>query len=192
MNLSRNLIFIYLLLCCEWCSAQDKVLQRTFPGNGCTCIPVSVSQQPVSPPSVCAYNGVVQFTVVICGTAPFTYQWRENGMLLTDNAVYSGTNTATLIITNPPDSLNGKNYRCVITGCNSSCVVTNYNAVLTITQMPTDFNNDGITDTNDFIILQSALNTTCNGCPEDITSDGIVDMYDFLQLLGKFNQACTP
>jgi hypothetical protein len=171
-------------------NAQVQSNVRTDPGGGCLCIPVCVWVQPVSPPAVCPDNGFAQFTVVVSGTAPFTYQWRENGVILSNNAIYNGTSSPTLTITNPPSSLNGKVYRCIVNGCSGSAIITNYNAVLSVNNLPGDINNDGITDSSDFMLFLQQLNTTCSGCPEDINQDGVVDNEDFLQLLGHFNKSC--
>lgn len=56
--------------------------------------------------------------------------------------------------------------------------------------MPTDINDDRITDNSDFLKLLGRFNQSCSGCQEDINLDGLVDNMDFLVLLGYFNQSC--
>lgn len=170
------------------CQSPDNL--RTTPGLGCECIPVSISIQPSSPPTICQLGGIAQFTVTVLGTGPFTYQWRENSVIIHDDSIYSGTNSPVLTIANPPLSFNNKIYRCVITGCNGSCVITNLNAILTVNAMPTDLNHDGVTDVSDFMQFQQQYNLPCSGCPEDFNQDNLVDNYDFLELLGSYNQSC--
>lgn len=161
---------------------------RTIPQ--CFCIAPCITSQPVSPTDVCVDNGTVTFSVTVSGTPPFQFQWRENAGNIIDNAIYSGTNTATLTITNPPFALNGKNYRCIITNCAGRQVITNNTAMLTVTTLASDINKDGITQSADFNLLNTQYNNSCTGCPEDITSDGVVDNDDFLMLLGEYGRAC--
>ena len=55
---------------------------------------------------------------------------------------------------------------------------------------PTDLSGDGMTDINDFLLINSAFGTSCNGCPEDISNDGQVDINDFLMMNSQFGQSC--
>lgn len=166
---------------------NSGIENRTIPY--CNCIPVTITNQPSSPAPICASSGTVQFSVSVSGTAPFIYQWRENGTIISDGLLYGGTQTATLTIHNPSYALNGKIYRCIISNCSGSAI-TNSNAVLTIKTLPGDINRDGITDVNDFFLINAQLNTSCPNCPEDINSDGMVDIKDFLLFLGDFNFSC--
>lgn len=68
--------------------------------------------QPTS--AVAAYNEASGFVVIVNGTAPFTYQWRFNGSPLSDNANYSGTQTAVLSIPRAGVAQEG-NYTVTIT-----------------------------------------------------------------------------
>ena len=94
---------------------------------------------------LCGTTGTVQFTVTATGTG-ISRAWEES----TDNGgswnpvsnggVYSGATTATLTITNPPGSMNGYQYRAVISG---TCTppATSAPAVLSVytTDCPDDF-----------------------------------------------------
>jgi hypothetical protein len=62
--------------------------------------------------------------------APLTYQWYENGILLSNNSIYSGVNTAQLTLTNPPLSLNGKTYFVLVSQCSERA---SSSATLTVT-----------------------------------------------------------
>jgi len=56
---------------------------------------------------------------------------------------------------------------------------------------PTDITQDGKTDVEDFIALNSAYGTDCVDCPEDITRDGTVDVEDFIALNSAFGGDCN-
>lgn len=56
-----------------------------------------VTTQPIS--QTANQADTVSFTVAASGTTPFTYQWRKNGLALTDGGVISGSTTATLTLT---------------------------------------------------------------------------------------------
>ena len=45
-----------------------------------------------------------------------TYQWYNDGNIINEDAMYSGTNTATLTITGATKTLNGAGYNCIVTG----------------------------------------------------------------------------
>lgn len=184
--------FIYLisfLLAYSNVLSQGNSENRTV-GPQCFCMPVGIITQPASSQAGCINNSVHQFTVSVCGTGPFTYQWKENSVNISDGGVYSGANTATLTITNPAYALNGKRYRCVITNCNGSAVITDNNAIINIKALDSDINKDGVTDNTDMLMLNQNFNTPCVSCPADINADGLIDNIDFLRLLGQFYQTC--
>jgi hypothetical protein len=70
------------------------------------------------------------FSTVAAGTGPFSYQWRTNGVNLSNNSKYSGVTTATLQISNVSSNEAG-NYSVVVGGFCTS--VTN-SASLTIAE----------------------------------------------------------
>ncbi len=95
---------------------------------------------PGTPPAVCSENGTATFTVVGSGTG-ISYQWWENdgggwNTLGAGGGVYSGTQSASLVITDPPYSMNTYTYRCVVSGtCNPAA--TSNPATLTVYPVPT-------------------------------------------------------
>ena len=113
------------------------------------CSPVSVSTQPISPASICAGSATALFYTSVSGTAPFTYQWEENNVPISNNGIYSGTNTDTLKVINPSISLNGKTYRCVISNCSSINADTTDNTasltVLPLAIQPAPFSDSSAT-----------------------------------------------
>ncbi|PXY39201.1 hypothetical protein DMB65_18780, partial [Flavobacterium cheongpyeongense] len=87
---------------------------------------------------------VVNTTTFVSGTPNYTippatdassgllYQWQENGVNLSNAGVYSGTNTATLNISNVT-GLNGKVYTVIISHSNNVCINELRSATLTVT-----------------------------------------------------------
>lgn len=72
-------------------------------------------------------------------------------------------------------------------GCNG--VSANIQQV-TIGNMITDLDMNGITSHDDFLLFIGKFNQLCSNCPEDFTGDGIVDNYDFLVFAANFNRSC--
>jgi hypothetical protein len=68
---------------------------------------VVINTQPVTQ-TICEGSSVT-FSVVAIGTG-LTYQWRENGVNISDGGVYSGATTATLTLTNVPNTFSGRAY----------------------------------------------------------------------------------
>lgn len=80
--------------------------------------PPQLVSQPYSPPAVFAGQGEAVFTLSATGDG-LTYRWQEyNGTWydLSENSLYTGVLTDSLRIINPPISLNGTHYRCVVQG----------------------------------------------------------------------------
>jgi hypothetical protein len=162
--------------------------QRAIASISCTCMAPCILTQP-NPQPVCILNGIATFTVAVSGTAPFNYQWRENAAIINDNAIYSGTNTHTLTITNAPFSLDGKVYRCVISNCSGQQVITS-SAVLHVNKNVSDIDTNGITNVNDFNLLHQQFGNTCSGCGEDLNLDNLINNDDFLILLKEYGTSC--
>lgn len=53
-----------------------------------------------------------------------------------------------------------------------------------------DFNLDGLTNTQDFLVLLSVFGQSCQNCFADIDQSGFIDVADFLQLVSSFNLGC--
>lgn len=106
------------------------------------CPDPTITEQP-SPASACAGSGTPTFTVtafVNSGTPLYQCEVKPTGSgatftPLANNGVYSGVNTASLTVTNPPSSMNGYAFRVVISrDCGS--FVTSQAAVLTVNALP--------------------------------------------------------
>lgn len=77
-----------------------------------------IVSQPVTPPAVIAGTGSASFTVGATGDS-LAYQWQELNSAwinLTDGGIYSGVHTPVLTISQPPLTMNGLHYRCVVQG----------------------------------------------------------------------------
>jgi hypothetical protein len=57
---------------------------------------------------------------------------------------------------------------------------------------PSDINNDGTVDINDFLSFVSAFGDPCTSCTEDLTGDGQVNVTDFILLNSQFGWICGP
>ena len=87
---------------------------------------------------------VATFTAAVTGgTGPFSYQWQvstNNGnppwTNVTNGGVYSGATTATLTITAPPVSMNGYQYRVIVTGAAPCAGAISRSAILTVNPLP--------------------------------------------------------
>lgn len=96
--------------------------------------PPSITSQPVSPDTVNAGAGSASFTVETAGSL-LTYQWQGFPPAWSDllsGDVYSGVFLPTLIITNPPVSMNGNHYRCVVNGFCPPQAITDGEAMLSV------------------------------------------------------------
>ena len=99
--------------------------------------PPSVLTQPVSPEAVYAGAGIAVFNVTAAGSG-ISYQWQEYNSAwvnVNDNSIYSGSETYSLVITNPTLSMNGYNYRCMINGSCEPFIYTDGYAMLTVHEM---------------------------------------------------------
>lgn len=103
-----------------------------------------LTAQPVSPPSVISGTGTATFTAGASGYM-LAYQWQEyinQWSDLNDGGVYSGSGTAQLTIHQPPLSMNGRKYRCKVSGFCPPAMVTDGEATLTVSP-PVGISPDG-------------------------------------------------
>ncbi|MGC4102727.1 T9SS type A sorting domain-containing protein [Ferruginibacter sp.] len=101
--------------------------------------PAVITTQPVNQ-NVCT-DKVANF-IVVANNAAATYQWQitNNGgatfLNIANGGVYSGANTATLTITNPPLSMSGSRYRVVINAGSACGAAISNIAILTVNPVP--------------------------------------------------------
>ncbi len=100
----------------------------SFTISGTGNIVTSIGTNPTSQ-SIASLSPVT-FTVAATGTS-LTYQWQENGVNLTNGGIYSGVLTNTLNISTVNATMNGNQYKCIVTGTCGS--LTSAVATLTVT-----------------------------------------------------------
>ena len=127
--------------------------------NYSSAAPIIISSQPAILP-VCELQNTL---VSITDNGGNSYQWQlsndgVNWINLVNNATYSGTTTNILSITNVANSMNGIQYRVILSKIGNSCGLTSSSATLIINALPIistsvnliqcDDNSDGISDFN--------------------------------------------
>lgn len=104
--------------------------------------PPNIIEQPVSPDSIIAGAGIAALIVQAEGSN-LIYQWQEyinDWSDISNGGVYEGANTDSLIISNPPISMNGLRYRCIVSGFCDPVAITDGLAELTVVTF-TNINN---------------------------------------------------
>jgi len=118
--------------------------------NTCTMGPSIIAH----PDSVLleATGGLASFSVDAEGSGTLAYQWRRNGVPLTDGGAFLGSSTPTLIVSATASAANIGAYDCVVSNAFGS--TTSLPAILGIEQScPGDINGSGGVDGNDLAIL---------------------------------------
>lgn len=95
---------------------------------GITSLAPQITIQP-SPANVTVYSGrTLKYSVTAVGSATLTYQWRTNGVALSDGGPISGSSTSSLTVSNVSAAYSGLNYDVVVT-----------NSVGSVTSSPVTF-----------------------------------------------------
>ncbi|AWI26209.1 LamG-like jellyroll fold domain-containing protein [Flavobacterium pallidum] len=115
-----------------------------------------ITQQPQDPPTICSTAGTALISVSATGAT--TYQWRRNGINLTNTPPFSNVTTATLTITDPTTAQNGSGFDVLINNPGNCGTVLSTMATLTVVPRPT--------------IGISGLTTVCNGGSTTLTATG--------------------
>ncbi|MBL7731040.1 MAG: choice-of-anchor J domain-containing protein, partial [Chitinophagaceae bacterium] len=97
------------------------------------CVPVTITGSPANATIACGSNA--SFTVTTAGSLPaYFWEYRTGPSAVWQNvpnaAPYSGVNTATLTMTNVPQTYNGYQYRAVVSG---GCSALDFSAAATLT-----------------------------------------------------------
>ena len=89
------------------------------------------------PDSVTAVQGdTVVFSVAVVGNPPITYQWKKNGVNLTDGGSISGATTDTLTITNVQPVDAEPKYSCVASNAENPGGLESDNTALAVVSVP--------------------------------------------------------
>ncbi|MBI4944861.1 MAG: T9SS type A sorting domain-containing protein [Bacteroidetes bacterium] len=110
----------------------------------------AITAQPVAQATCDAYT--TAFSVTAAGSG-LTYQWKENGVSITDGGIYNGATTATLTLTGVTTGMTGYLYTCVITNA-AACPVTSSSAALTVTAIPFAYSGSSVTQNNTSNVLR--------------------------------------
>ncbi|WP_333695223.1 immunoglobulin domain-containing protein, partial [Flavobacterium sp.] len=94
-----------------------------------SCATTQISTQPVSQLNFCEGIGTQSLRVEATGTS-LTYQWRKDGVNLSNSSMYSGVNSSQLIITNPSLQVTGSYSVAISNSCGS--VVQSQNSTVTV------------------------------------------------------------
>jgi hypothetical protein len=155
-------------------------------------VPVILSQ----PQDLTVTEGdVASFAVGVDIPQLYTYQWRRDGLDLSDDARHIGTTTHTLTIT-PVELGDAGVLDCVVTHqLGGMCATTSDGAVLTVTEAqecPGDLDGDGDVDLSDLSQLLANYGTNGGAAPEDgdLDGDGDVDLSDLSALLAVYGTQC--
>lgn len=123
------------------------------------------------------------FSVMITGVAPIAYQWRRDGVILSDGGAVSGATTPTLTINPTVLADNGAAFDCVA-GNTCGGVVSDI-AVLTVF-CRADWNHNGVVNSQDFFHFLADFFEA----HADFNGDGLTNSQDFFDFLGAFFAGC--
>ena len=115
-----------------------------------------ITSQPATPTTTCPLNSVTNIAATVTGAT--SYQWRKNGINLTNTAPYSNVTTATLRITNPGYEENESVLDLVTTNSSGCSTITN-SVVFSVAQPLT-------------IAISPASPTICIGSGTELTASG--------------------
>lgn len=121
----------------------------------------AVTMQPVD--QSVNIGGSAQFSVVVTGSAPLSYQWRRGTTPITNGATISGATSSTLTIN--PVSLydDGDDYNCLITNSCGSDVTLNVMLTVNLPMCVGDLDGDLDVDLTDLSLLLAHFGEICSG-----------------------------
>jgi len=127
--------------------------------------PVTITTQPISVSTTS--TGTASYTVLATGTGN-TYQWQQNsGSGFTNisnggtNPTYAGATSSVLTISNPPLSMSGYSYQCIVS---NPCATVTTSGTSTIT----------VTTALTCPYLISAVINSCDGCADEGNNEFLV------------------
>jgi len=153
---------------------------------------VVITGQPPAAVTVNAGDPFVLSVTVQGDVGDFTFQWRQDGNPLSDDAHRSGSTTPTLTV-NPAATADAGVYDCVITSIQGGCSATSSGSTVTVTTpgCPGDFDHDGSRGLGDLAILLANFGASGVGPDEgDMTGDGNVSLEDLAAFLAVFGTNC--
>lgn len=129
-------------------------------------------------------TGSASMSVQVRGTETFTYQWRKDKVPIHDGPHYSGTNSATLNVTNARVADTGM-YDCIVSVCGGAFASEQAELGLCYA----DYNCDGVVNSQDmFDFLSDLMNS--NGRVDYINRDGYINSQDYFDFIQVFFAGC--
>ncbi|MEI6761113.1 MAG: glycine-rich protein [Betaproteobacteria bacterium] len=122
----------------------------------------TIITQPTAITPVCG-SGVTSTTINASGAS--SIQWYKGGVPMTDDSVYTGTNTNTLTITNPSLLESGSLFTCVLTGT-FGCTVTSNSVTLVVGNTPS--NPTGVSASSPSICVGQSTNLVATSAGNSI------------------------
>jgi len=175
---------------CHILEHEDHEMMRQFE---VICDAPMVASQPA--PVKAVIGDEVMFAVRATGDA-VAYQWRRNGVPLSDGpapggGTIDGSATPALTITDVGEADQGA-YDCVLTSpCGSDASLTAALTVAPPPPCPGDTNGDRVVNGADLSVLLAQFGQSVTpGTGADFNGDGAVDGADLSVLLSRFGKAC--
>ncbi len=103
-----------------------RLISGAVPGPGAPAVPPSILTPPAS--VTVTEPGSAAFAVTVGGDAPFTYQWRRNGVAI------GGANGTSYVLNPTSTADNGSTFDVIVTNAGGS--VTSVSATLTVLPAP--------------------------------------------------------
>ena len=170
----------------EGCTAGSALASLTVSGE----TPV-ITSQPGDASAAVGESAL--FSIQVDNLFNYAYQWRKDGVDLSDDGRHFGANSTTLTI-DPVEAADAGFYDCVVTSLfNASCVATSDPATLTIgAPCPGDLDGDGDVDLSDLATILTNFGVAGGAQPEDgdMDNDGDVDLSDLAAFLNAFGASC--
>lgn len=105
---------------------------------------------------------------VVAEGTDLEYQWRRDGMLLNDDAHYSGSHSATLTITNAQCDPHAGDYDAIVT---DGCGFVASDVAVIDANFPADVNGDCHVNVADLLAVINSWGACPGGCPPSCNSD---------------------
>jgi putative transposon-encoded protein len=139
------------------------------------------------------YSGPMQFSgPVISANGPLTF-CPGGSVILTVNGATPGSQflwntgqtTKSISVSNPGI------YSAKVTMKKGQCVKFTPPVTVTISSLVTDFDNSGVVDVPDYMLLLGVFNSTCTSCLPDLFPDSFIDTRDYLLWVRDIYKTCN-